>query len=82
MYITYLYITESRTFAVVVLHHKELHALPRQPSAKLLIGSDYKHIGAIVDIAYLTTKGIYPCDMNERSLDILANFIKSNSKTV
>ena len=77
-----LNISQSRTIAVVVLHHKELHALPRQPSAKLLIGSDYKHIEAIVDIAYLTSKGIYPCDMNERSLDILVNFIKSNSKTV
>ena len=77
-----LNISQCRTIAVVVLHHKELHALPRQPSAKLLIGSDYKHIGAIVDIAYLTSKGIYPCDMNERSLDILVNFIKSNSKTV
>ncbi|CAC5404511.1 unnamed protein product [Mytilus coruscus] len=65
------HVNRSRTTAVVVLHHKEYHALPRQPSEKLLIGSDYKHIGAIVDIAYLTTKGIYPCDMNEKSLDKL-----------
>lgn len=75
-------VSRSRTVAVVVLHHKEIHALPRQPSEKLLIGSDYKHIGAIVDIAYLTSKGIYPCDMNERSLDRIVNFIKSNSKTI
>lgn len=77
-----LNVSRSRTVAVVVLHHKEMHALPRQPSEKLLIGIDYKHIGAIVDIAYLTSKGIYPCDMNEKSLDRLVNFIKSNSKTI
>ncbi|XP_071161978.1 myosin heavy chain, clone 203-like [Mytilus edulis] len=72
-------IDRARTIAVVVLHHKEYHALPKQPSERLLIGSDYKHIGAIVDIAYITTKGIYPCDMNEKSLDRLVNFINSNS---
>ncbi|XP_076099877.1 uncharacterized protein LOC143069230 [Mytilus galloprovincialis] len=74
------HVNRSRTIAVVVLHHKEYHALPRQPSEKMLIGSDYKHIGAIVDIAYLTTKGVYPCDMNEKSLDRLVNFIKVNSQ--
>ncbi|XP_052058578.1 sodium channel and clathrin linker 1-like isoform X2 [Mytilus californianus] len=74
-------VNRSRTQAVVVLHHKEYHALPRQPSEKLLIGSDYKHIGAIVDIAYLTTRGIYTCDMNEKSLDKLVNFIKVNSQS-
>ncbi|CAG2199378.1 unnamed protein product [Mytilus edulis] len=72
-------IDRSRTIAVVVLHHKEYHALPKQPSERLLIGSDYKHIGAIIDIAYLTHKGIYPCDMNENSLDRLVNFITTNS---
>ncbi|VDI11093.1 Hypothetical predicted protein [Mytilus galloprovincialis] len=75
------HVNRSRTIAVVVLHHKEYHALPRQPSEKMLIGSDYKHIGAIVDIAYLTTKGVYPCDMNEKSLDRLVNFIKVNSQS-
>ncbi|XP_071161982.1 GRIP and coiled-coil domain-containing protein 2-like [Mytilus edulis] len=75
------HVNRSRTTAVVVLHHKEYHALPRQPSEKMLIGSDYKHIGAIVDIAYLTTKGVYPCDMNEKSLDRLVNFIKVNSQS-
>ncbi|CAC5423766.1 unnamed protein product [Mytilus coruscus] len=75
------HVNRSRTTAVVVLHHKEFHALPRQPSEKLLIGSDYKHIGAIVDIAYLTTKGIYPCNMNENSLGRLFNFIKVNSES-
>ena len=40
-----LNISQCRTIAVVVLHHKELHALPRQPSAKLLIGrAEFKHI--------------------------------------
>lgn len=72
-------VNRSRTFALVVLHHKDIHALPRQPSEKLLIGSEYKDINLIVDIAYLTTKGIYPCEMNNISLDKLYSFIKSNT---
>ncbi|XP_033752469.1 WEB family protein At4g27595, chloroplastic-like [Pecten maximus] len=63
--------------AVVILHHKEMHALPSQPSDKLLVGAQYRQIGAIVDIAFLKAKGMYACDMNERALDKLTNFIGS-----
>lgn len=63
--------------AVVVLHHKEVHALPSQPSEKLLVGAQYRQIGAIVDIAFLKSKGLYPCDMNEKALDRLTSFIKN-----
>lgn len=69
----------SRTIALVILHTNEYHALPKEPSERILTGSDYKHIGAIVDFAYLKHKGIYPCDMNESSLDKLVNFISTNS---
>ncbi|XP_069125685.1 uncharacterized protein [Argopecten irradians] len=65
----------DRSVALVVLHHKEYHALPSQPSEKLLVGGHYRQLGVIVDIAFLKSKGVYTCDMNDRSLDKLCSFI-------
>ncbi|XP_021353031.1 trichohyalin-like [Mizuhopecten yessoensis] len=67
----------DQSVAVVILHHKELHALPSQPSEKLLVGAQYRQLGAIVDIAFLKTKGLYACDMNEKALDKLTAFISN-----
>ena len=62
---------------VVVIHHKELHALPPQASEKLLHSDKVQSLYAVVDIAFLTHKGMYPCDMNNKSLDRLTEFICS-----
>ncbi|KAL3874018.1 hypothetical protein ACJMK2_037087 [Sinanodonta woodiana] len=66
--------------AVLVLHHKDLHALPAQTSDKILTGHEYRDIGAIIDMAFLSQKGVYTCNMNDRGLEELANFIKTHSK--
>ncbi|XP_060072717.1 uncharacterized protein LOC132552556 [Ylistrum balloti] len=65
----------DHSVAVVILHHKEIHALPSQQSEKLLVGGQYRDLGAIVDIAFLKSKGMYPCDMNEHALNKLTTFI-------
>ncbi|KAJ8309040.1 hypothetical protein KUTeg_013914 [Tegillarca granosa] len=70
-------VTYNSSVAVAILHHKEFHALPSQASEKLLIGQDYKKLGLIVDIAFLTTKGMYPCELNNRSIDRLCQFISA-----
>lgn len=72
-------VTYNSSVAVAILHHKEFHALPSQASEKLLIGQDYKKLGLIVDIAFLTTKGMYPCEMNNRSIERLCQFISAFS---
>ncbi|KAL3874019.1 hypothetical protein ACJMK2_037088 [Sinanodonta woodiana] len=65
--------------AVLIFHHKDLHALPSQSSDRVLTGPEYKHVGAIIDMAYLTTKGMYSCEMNNKALETLIEFIKTHS---
>ncbi|XP_061174088.1 centrosomal protein of 162 kDa-like [Saccostrea echinata] len=65
----------SKSVTVAVIHHKELHALPPQTSEKLLYGDKFRDLYAIVDIAFLTSKGMYTCDMNNRALERLTEFI-------
>lgn len=65
----------SRSVAVAVIHHKEIHALPPQASEKLLHSEKVRELYAVVDIAFLTNKGMYACDMNNKSLEKLTNFI-------
>ncbi|KAK3597362.1 hypothetical protein CHS0354_034606 [Potamilus streckersoni] len=65
--------------AVLVLHHKDIHALPAQTSDKILTGDEYRNIGAIIDMAFLSQKGVYTCNMNDRGLEDLTNFIKTHS---
>lgn len=72
-------VTYNSSVVVAILHHKEIHALPSQASEKLLIGQDYKKLGLIVDIAFLTHKGMYPCEMNNRSIERLCQFISTFS---
>ncbi|XP_056023027.1 uncharacterized protein LOC125652271 isoform X4 [Ostrea edulis] len=68
-------VTCSRSVVVAVIHHKEIHALPPQASEKLLYGDKFRDLRAIVDIAFLTTRGMYACDMNNRALERLTDFI-------
>ncbi|XP_062573826.1 uncharacterized protein LOC134235692 [Saccostrea cucullata] len=65
----------SKSVTVAVIHHKELHALPPQTSEKLLYGDKFRDLYAIVDIAFLTNKGMYTCDMNNKALERLTEFI-------
>nr|XP_034323248.1 uncharacterized protein LOC117688820 [Crassostrea gigas] len=68
-------VTCSRSVTVAVIHHKEYHALPPQASEKLLHSEKIRELYAVVDIAFLTNKGMYACDMNNKSLEKLTNFI-------
>lgn len=68
-------VTCSRSVTVAVIHHKEYHALPPQASEKLLHSEKIRELYAVVDIAFLTNKGMYTCDMNNKSLEKLTNFI-------
>ncbi|XP_065944194.1 uncharacterized protein [Magallana gigas] len=68
-------VTCSRSVTVAVIHHKEFHALPPQASEKLLHSEKIRELYAVVDIAFLTNKGMYTCDMNNKSLEKLTNFI-------
>ncbi|KAL3874020.1 hypothetical protein ACJMK2_037089 [Sinanodonta woodiana] len=65
--------------AVLIFHNKDLHALPSQSSDRVLTGPEYKNVGAIIDMAYLTNKGMNSCDMNNRALETLMEFIKTHS---
>nr|XP_022333946.1 TATA element modulatory factor-like [Crassostrea virginica]XP_022333947.1 TATA element modulatory factor-like [Crassostrea virginica]XP_022333948.1 TATA element modulatory factor-like [Crassostrea virginica] len=49
----------NKDVALLVFHHKEAHALPSQTSDKILTGSDFNHLGTIIDLAFLSQKGIY-----------------------
>ncbi|KAK3595563.1 hypothetical protein CHS0354_009519 [Potamilus streckersoni] len=67
---------DLRNVAVLILHHADIHALPSQSSKKILTAPEYKNIGTIVDMGFLSPKGLYVCDMNQTSLDDLALFFK------
>lgn len=68
----------SSKVSMLIVHHRDTHALPNQPSCRVLTGSEYKPLGGIFDIAFLAEKGIYPCDMNRNASADLAQFLKSN----
>ena len=61
--------------ALLVFHHKDVHALPNQASDRVLTGADMKALGGICDMAFLSGKGIYSCDMNKNNIISLINFI-------
>lgn len=77
----FFYVTVNKSQGLIVLHHKDTHALPNQPSERLLTSStaEYKKLGGIFDMAFLQAKGIYPCDMNNRAVNELVSFIKTCS---
>lgn len=69
-------ISVSSDVAIIIFHHKEAHALPSQSSEKILTGSEYKQLGSIIDMAVLSSKGIYNCDMNNLGFTKLVSFAK------
>lgn len=64
--------------ALLVLHHKNIHALPNQPSDRMLTTWEFKALAGIFDMAFLADKGIYSCDMNNIAISGILNFVKSS----
>ncbi|XP_067682093.1 uncharacterized protein [Haliotis asinina] len=65
----------SEDVAVVVLHHKDIHVLPKLSSEKSLTGSEFQELGAIVDMAFWKEKGLHQCDINQTAIMKLADFL-------
>ncbi|XP_041353165.1 uncharacterized protein LOC121371384 isoform X2 [Gigantopelta aegis] len=62
--------------AVVVLHHKDIHVLPKLSSVKSLTGREFQNLGTIVDMAFWKEKGLHQCDMNQLAIQKLSDFLK------
>ncbi|XP_060598655.1 uncharacterized protein LOC132752361 [Ruditapes philippinarum] len=71
-------VQRSECTALLIFHHKNIHALPNQPSDRMLTSSEFKQLGCIVDLAFLTGKGIYTCDMNNVALSYIEGFLQRN----
>jgi hypothetical protein len=59
----------------LVFHHKEAHALPSQSSDKLLTGAEFSQLGTIIDLAFLSQRGIYECDINMKGIERIVSFL-------
>lgn len=68
-------IPKAKDVALLVFHHKEAHALPSQTSDKILTGADFSGLGSIIDLAFLSQRGIYECDMNTVGIERVASFL-------
>ena len=63
---------------LVILHIKEVHEPDIQSSEKLLASTFKKNgPGKMFDMAFVSTKGIYECNMNEMSVKDIVSFIRS-----
>ncbi|XP_053389412.1 uncharacterized protein LOC128552407 [Mercenaria mercenaria] len=69
----------SAKVSVLIFHHKDIHALPNQSSERVLTGPEFKALGGIFDIAFLSDKGIYPCDMNQTAAVGIESFLRTQS---
>ncbi|XP_060598657.1 uncharacterized protein LOC132752363 [Ruditapes philippinarum] len=74
-------VEKSERTALLIFHHKNIHALPNQPTDRMLTSSEFKQLGCIVDLAFLTGKGIYTCDMNNVALSYIEGFLQRNYHT-
>lgn len=61
---------------MLVFHHKDIHALPNQSSERVLTEPEFKELGGIFDIAFLSDKGIYECEMNRVASISIEEFLK------
>lgn len=68
-------LTLSSKMAVLILHHKDVHALPSQASERVLTGHELRNLGGVFDMAFLSGRGIYECNMNKINMISLINFI-------
>lgn len=71
------HLNASNRVALLILHHKDVHALPSQASERVLTGVDFQSLGGIFDLAFLAEKGLYQCDMNSKAVEGIVNFIKT-----
>ncbi|KAK3595560.1 hypothetical protein CHS0354_009516 [Potamilus streckersoni] len=62
--------------AVLILHHADIHALPTQSSREILTAPEYKSLNTIVDMGFLSEKGIYDCTMNDKARKDLTSFLQ------
>ncbi|XP_053403999.1 uncharacterized protein LOC123537274 [Mercenaria mercenaria] len=70
-------ITELDNTALVVFHHKDVHALSFIPSRRALSDSPFAALNnRIYDIAFLQEKGIYHCNFNDKAITDIATFLK------
>lgn len=70
----------NKFVGLVIMHHKEVHAPAIEPSERLLsLSSTFKSkaLGKIFDMAFLSTEGIYRCEMNNMAINNICSFIKS-----
>lgn len=66
--------------ALLIFHHKHEYALPSESSDRILAAPEFKALCGIFDLAFLTEKGIYNCDLNSRAITAIVDFIcKSTS---
>lgn len=68
-------IPKAKDVALLVFHHKEVHALPSQTSDKILTGADFSGLGSIIDLAFLSGRGIYECELNTVGIERVASFL-------
>ncbi|KAL4237646.1 hypothetical protein ACF0H5_002360 [Mactra antiquata] len=62
---------------LLVFYHKDEHALPAQSSARVLVNPEFNSLKGIYDIACVTGRGVYPCDMNAKSKTSIMEFLNS-----
>ncbi|XP_056021771.1 myosin-6-like isoform X1 [Ostrea edulis] len=65
----------QKDVVLLVFHHKEAHALPSQSSDRLLTGAEFSNLGTIIDLAFLSQRGIYECDMNMMGIERIVSFL-------
>ncbi|CAG2253405.1 unnamed protein product [Mytilus edulis] len=59
--------------ALVVLHSKEI----KRPSEKMLTEPEYRKLGIIVDISFLSAKGIISNDVTDKAIHQLVGFLNN-----
>ncbi|XP_060598678.1 centrosomal protein of 135 kDa-like [Ruditapes philippinarum] len=67
----------SSKMAILIFHHKDVHALPNQASERVLTEPEFKGLGGIFDIGFLSGKGIYACDMNRAASAGIESFLRA-----
>ncbi|XP_060590935.1 uncharacterized protein LOC132745935 [Ruditapes philippinarum] len=73
-------VLQKENTVLLIFHHKDVHALPNQTSDRVLTGPDFKTLRGIYDLAFLSEKGIYECNMNSLAIKSIIDFICYVSK--
>lgn len=66
----------SPNITILVFHHKDEHALPSQTSDKVLSIDTVRSVGSIIDMAFLSDRGLYHCTMNTEAVQNIANLLQ------